>query len=467
MKGRGKYKLRRTIGSFLKKQHTGQMAYDKAMSGVGMYSGRGAYKRRRRSYRTSNDLVRYTGDSSSVPSFSSARDETGALTVSHKEYIRDIYGNPKLSETHADDFTITGMELNPGIEATFPWLSQVASNFEEYEFKQLMFTYRSTIADVSSANGQVGTVIMTTNYNASDPLFNNKAIMMGYAHSESQKTNATMLHGVECDPRKLSGSPGKYVRTQGLDQHQDIKSYDHGNFQIGVANTPLSLADNTIGELWVSYTVALRKPKYHTKEGFGISRDIFRSNHPFDNSEYDVIQQGLLKGLAPLKGIHNSIGCKLRQLDNRHILLTFPAWYAGNLEIAIRMRSYTQGFTTEQDPTFNITRTGNVVGVFDMTNVGGTTDRQTGQPIGMGMFNSSLDNDTITFTCHVRVDIASNSVDNTINFQLSNYYSIPSNICPCAGFSLEITEYNSTFVSSPTDNTPIYVNDAGTVIPLV
>ena len=81
---------------------------------------------------------------------------------------------------------------------------------------------------------------MATNYNASSPPFSDKATMMEYAHAMSAKTTEHMTHGVECDPSKLGGSERKYIRTNPVVPSQDLKTYDHGLFQLAVANSPAS-----------------------------------------------------------------------------------------------------------------------------------------------------------------------------------------------------------------------------------
>jgi hypothetical protein len=183
-------------------------------------------------------------------------------------------------------FVNKGFEINPGLESTFPWLSQVAQNFEEYSLKQLIFTYKSTIQDVNSANGQVGTVVTATQYNPSRPDFTSKMVMMEYAHAHTTKAVDTNIHGVEADPTKLSGSEGKYVRAGDVPVNEDIKTYDLGRFQIAVCGTPPVLADLPIGELWVDYTVELRKPKLYSGLGKGIST--FRVTHlTYDDSNSD------------------------------------------------------------------------------------------------------------------------------------------------------------------------------------
>ena len=98
-----------------------------------------------------NNLV--AGGGLSVPTFSSSQDETGALTIQHSEYVKDIYGLPwspgsgGAAGTQIEHFKNDSIHLNPGIGKNFPWLSQIAANYEEYEFKQLMFCFKTRVGD--------------------------------------------------------------------------------------------------------------------------------------------------------------------------------------------------------------------------------------------------------------------------------------------------------------------------------
>lgn len=259
-------------GSFFKKawKYAKPYARQGAEALIGRYLGNGIYTGDG-SYDNANELVD-SSNSDMIPKFVSKNDETGELCITHREYVAEIYPDDSVP------FLNRPFELNPGLEKTFPWLSQIAQNFEEYQFEQLMFSYRSTVADVSSASGQVGTVILSTNYNPSHLPFQDKGRMLEYSASVSAKTVENVVHGVECDPAKLSGSSGKYVRATNLKQQDDIKEYDHGLFQLATANTPAGFADKSIGELWVSYTVKLRKPKLFTGRGDGISRVMYIAN---------------------------------------------------------------------------------------------------------------------------------------------------------------------------------------------
>lgn len=274
--------------------------------GKKLFKGRGSYE--------SNSLIDGGGSggmtSADVPTISTVADETGEVLIQHKEYVADVYGND-FEEGSAEltvPFANHLYSLNPGLERTFPWLSQIASNYEEYEFVSLIFTFRSTVSIDVDAQGQVGTVIMATNYNASRPAFDNKAVMMQYDGAVSAKVTQSCMHGIECDPNKLSGSAGKYVRANPVLVGQDLKTYDQGLFQLGIHGVPKAYANSTIGELWVSYAVKLRKPKLFTSLGLGITRDVAMANKPYvGGTNYGAIF-GLTKDI--LTGQQNNLGCK-------------------------------------------------------------------------------------------------------------------------------------------------------------
>lgn len=156
--------------------------------------------------------------------------------------------------------------LNPGLLNSFPWLSQIAANYEEYEFLQLAVTFKSTINPSIATNGQVGQVCIATNYNADQDGFGSKEEMISYSGGMSAKTSSSMIHGVECDPSKNSGSAGKYVRPGAV--VGSLKEFDLGTTFISVLNAPTSYLGQALGELWISYTVQLRKPRITVGENY-------------------------------------------------------------------------------------------------------------------------------------------------------------------------------------------------------
>jgi len=311
----------RKLGSYL-----GDKASDyavKRFKGRGLYQGRGSY----------NNLV-----SGGDMSMSGAGNETEAVTFTNREYIKDIYGPTNGSFTNLD------MSLNPGLEHTFPWLAQIAANYEEYEFIQLLFEFKSTVNASTGGDGQTGTIIMATNYNASEATFTDKASMMQYHGGQSGRLTDDLIHGVECDPSKSVGDMHKYVRTDPV--KDDIKSYDHGKFNFAIANMPGEFADQQVGELWVSYTVKLLKPKLgcarlvnQSIDRFSI-RPIMANNAPIAATSSQDLNCGTTRSDQVYEQYDaNSIGCAL----DENSTLIFPATETGTFEVTVKGRLQVQG----------------------------------------------------------------------------------------------------------------------------
>lgn len=480
--GRGSY-----IGKWAKKHHIGRTlrkygrgaaneVLDAALgqgsystggmfTGHGMYTGRGSYAA---ADAIDNSLVN-NPTLKDVPSFASSGDETGSLTVSHREYVTDIYGP-------TNSFNVQSYSLNPGLEATFKWLSQIAQNYEEYEFKQLIFTFRSTTSDIgNSTSGQVGTVIMATNYNASSAPFGDKAVMMEYDGAMSAKVTDDMRHGVECHPAKISGNSGKYIRTNPVVQNQDIKSYDQGLFQLALANSPSNFANNPLGELWVSYTVVLRKPKLFTGRGLGISRDLFVSNGD-QNLSYPL-------GLNTyLSGQQNNIGCSIVQFGSN-----IPVTHNNNLGADMPTSDDTPTVASITDGNLGIVFPSGYSGVVKVTWQFQGAGSFLGNGAGPGiitygnvtpytdMYGGILDSDpapsSVIWACqsvagiyvaHLRVDIAVGGFNNAV--QLVRFQTGGTNYVQT---EVEISEINSSFSykfnNIGASDVPILVNQSGIV----
>jgi hypothetical protein len=210
--------------------------------------------------------------SAGIPSFA-PHESSGVF--SKVEFLQNIFA-PKV----AGAFQNTVLPLQPGLQQTFPWLALVAPQFEEYEFLQLMFYWRPMVSDFNSGTGQTGEIVMVTQYNPADPPFTDTLRAKSYDMAMSCKASLPMNHGVECDPTKNSGAAGKYVRTGPLLNEgigTDLKQYDLGNLNVIVTGTPPEYNGQLLGELWVAYTVQLRKPKLPISTGDTILRDYFQN----------------------------------------------------------------------------------------------------------------------------------------------------------------------------------------------
>jgi len=205
---------------------------------------------------------------------------------------------------------------------------------------QCVFEFKSTVDSSVAGDGQVGTIVMVTNYNSAAREFDDKNTMMQYDGSNSCRTTAHAIHGVECDPAKLSGAAGHYVRVKPK-AGQDLKTYDHGLFQLATVGMPANFDNATIGELWVSYTVKLRKPRLFSGRGLNLSRDMYLANNTGTGNSS-------LQGLDFAKADTNNIGTKIQRVatappspigstGGTFYDITFPPSFSGSVEVKIMM----------------------------------------------------------------------------------------------------------------------------------
>lgn len=176
------------------------------------------------------------------------------VRMRHREYVGEI--------TSTTTFANTSYQINPANEGLFPWLSEIATNFQEYRFHGLVFEFISLSSDaLTSTNTALGAVVFATNYNAGDANFANKQAAENTEFAVSCKPSSSLLAGVECDPAITVGGGHLYVSPNldgSVPSGQDIKTYNLGNFQ--VITQGMQAANIDIGELWVSYDVELIKP---------------------------------------------------------------------------------------------------------------------------------------------------------------------------------------------------------------
>lgn len=292
-----------------------------------------------------------------VPSFSAGGGEMGTIVISHKEYVADVFGPES-----AGVFQNLTYGLNPALPSTFPWLSQIAANYEEYTIKQLVFTFRTTVSDFVASNGQVGTVIMATQYNANDAPFSSKQDMMEYAGAVSAKVSNGIIAGVECDPAQLSGPSGKYTRSGPTPPGEDIKTYDLGTLNIATSNTPEQFSNQAIGELWVSYTIELRKPKFFVTRAQQLLTDIFIGDNGsapttmLGNTQWAECQQNRIGGTLvttwPTVTLPGG-GTIAYPVALDTLYYVFPATFAGDVQV--ELYSTSPDCTVSDSPGLQIT----------------------------------------------------------------------------------------------------------------
>lgn len=192
----------------------------------------------------------------SVPGFKNIGPRSTIIT--HREFIQDVVSSS--AGTGPTAFDNVSFRIQPGDAETFPWLSQVAQNYEQYQFLGLIFEYKTTSGSMSSTP-QLGTVVMATQYNILSQPFINKQEMENYEFACSTVPSKTVIHPIECDPKQTQCGGIFNVQTSQYTANStsDQRLYDLGRFNIATVGMPV--AQETVGELWVSYQCLLLKPR--------------------------------------------------------------------------------------------------------------------------------------------------------------------------------------------------------------
>jgi hypothetical protein len=190
----------------------------------------------------------------SVPSFGS---ETGHVMVSFREFLQDVFVPANAT------FQNLAFTINPGDARTFPWLSMMATLFEQYRLVGCLFEFVSTsTASTISPNPALWTISMATQYNVNQRSFGSKRQILNHFFSSSGVASDNVIHALECREEFTSVTP-KYVRNPDIDATlvSDARLYDVGRFQMYISGGNPQPVNQFIGELHVTYQIALLKPR--------------------------------------------------------------------------------------------------------------------------------------------------------------------------------------------------------------
>ena len=199
-----------------------------------------------------NSLMGDGGEGSQqVPSFGGSNGRS--VRICHREYIQDVQSTV--------GFANLSFAINPANRNLFPWLSNIAQNFQEYIIHGMVMQFNSLSAEaLNSTNTALGAVIMSTDYNAASIPYQSKAAAENAEFTVSTRPSQSLIHGIECDPSMTVNQGHLYISPNSngtAPTGEDIKTYNLGTFQF---MTQGSQAVATVGELWVSYDIELLKP---------------------------------------------------------------------------------------------------------------------------------------------------------------------------------------------------------------
>lgn len=200
----------------------------------------------------------------------------GGTVIRFQEYLGDV-----ITSATPNTFNLQNYLLNPANSRTFPFLSGVAQQYEQYQMEGLLFEFRSTSADaLNSTNTALGSVILSTEYNSTNPNFSSKAQMLNHEFSNSIKPSESVMHMVECAPSQTTVT-NLYTLEGDVPTGADPRLYYLGNFQIATVGFQGSSVN--IGELHVTYQVRLMKPQLSSALGESINFAVI-SNTAYTNA---------------------------------------------------------------------------------------------------------------------------------------------------------------------------------------
>jgi hypothetical protein len=182
-----------------------------------------------------------TGQSTSPPMIQASRDQ---CRIIHRELVASVVGSTAFAVP-------IQLALQPGISASFPWLSTQAQGWEQYRFNRLNFCYYTR-----TGSNVPGSMMLIPDYDALDAAPITEQIASSYEDVEEDAPWKD-IHCVLRPSSLHSLGPRKYVRTAALPANADLKTYDCGNLFVGTVD---GTAVNW-GKLWVEYDVTFYVPQ--------------------------------------------------------------------------------------------------------------------------------------------------------------------------------------------------------------
>lgn len=181
---------------------------------------------------------------------------SNGIRVRHTEYVTgiSIANAGFIVDGTVNSSKVIRLALNPGDGETFPWLSQIAPNFEHYTINNITFSYEPTVSQY-----YVGALLMSPELDPRDEAALQTRTLASYLN----KLHSTKSQVAKS--AKLSLSLGmfsnKFVRSSHVSTHShgSLRHYDVGHVDVLLYNIDSS-GPSDFGEIKVSYDVVLMHP---------------------------------------------------------------------------------------------------------------------------------------------------------------------------------------------------------------
>jgi hypothetical protein len=291
MKRRPGVNQMRGQGGFFGDLWDGVKTVGRTAIGAGIQAGRGALATLLGAgkYKPMRSVPKQNSLLTQVPTLVSS--DGAAMVIRHREKIVNIQSSA--------GFQTIAVPLNPGLAASFPWLSGIAANFQEWRLNGMLVEYISTVAPYGGSDVN-GSVVLSLRADDSLPAPTSLNMAENTDKSEPGRPLDNILMAVECAPGSRPVNVLQ-VRTGGLPSNQNIQFTDQGI--VDISNSGQADANIEIGEVWFIYDVAFLKPIPSAESGGGNLSDHFQLNTISSTNNF---------GTTPVAVATNAIGgtCK-------------------------------------------------------------------------------------------------------------------------------------------------------------
>ncbi|AAO33941.1 coat protein [Cucumber Bulgarian latent virus] len=168
----------------------------------------------------------------------------GGVNITHREYVTQVNGVNGGTFQLNRTFGPGAYRVNPTNAAVFPWLLNIASNFDKYKFTRLSFHYVPMCATT-----EVGRVGLFFDRDSEDSGPFDRSEVANMAHLAETPPWGEVVLQVPCD------SIDRFISDSTV---TDTKLIDLGRFGYVVYG---GSTNNAYGDVFVQYTVELREPQ--------------------------------------------------------------------------------------------------------------------------------------------------------------------------------------------------------------
>lgn len=183
-------------------------------------------------------------------------DSEGRVRITRREFV-----SPVMIENGP---TFQEILVEPSKAGSFPWLSAIATSWQQYQILGLAYEYVPTSgAAVSDDSGALGQVVMAFKYDVTEAqqAYPTQSLegMLNQSGAVSTSPAAPSTCYLECDP-EMTNQFTRYVRrpasAQGSSSEQNFEAAKLMVFSSGAQNP----TDKQAGQLWVTYDIVLLHP---------------------------------------------------------------------------------------------------------------------------------------------------------------------------------------------------------------